>query len=312
MKNGKKTALFLLICILFSSVGILITKQPAVFLSLRTGAAQAAVREAAAGWLSASGLVKLVSGQWRGSGMVIGCEDDALTIVSAKHLLMNGVQAQVFFPGAGESATGEVIGYSASYDLAYLRVPLRAAAGSGGTDETGTEGFGGADGTGTEGFGGADGTGATGSGGADETGAAGSGEADGAGAAGSGGADETGTEGFGGADWAGAAGYGSPDEAAYEELRAGDFVALAGLSESACLTYDTGSVQAKAVFVGDYNAYMLLVDCRALPGMSGGGAFDAQGRPVGMIVAGDDGGAVCMPMPAVLEEYRQLMAGREE
>ncbi len=290
MKNGKKTALFLLICILFSSVGILITKQPAVFLSLRTGAAQAAVREAAAGWLSASGLVKLVSGQWRGSGMVIGCEDDALTIVSAKHLLMNGVQAQVFFPGAGESATGEVIGYSASYDLAYLRVPLRAAAGSGGTDETGTEGFGGTDETGTEGFGGADGTGATGSGGADETGAAGS----------------------GGADEAGAAGYGSPDGAAYEELRAGDFVALAGLSESACLTYDTGSVQAKAVFVGDYNAYMLLVDCRALPGMSGGGAFDAQGRPVGMIVAGDDGGAVCMPMPAVLEEYRQLMAGREE
>ncbi len=266
MKNGKKTALFLLICILFSSVGILITKQPAVFLSLRTGAAKAAVKEAAAGWLSASGLVKLVSGQWRGSGMVIGCEDDALTIVSAKHLLMNGVQAQVFFPGAGESATGEVIGYSASYDLAYLRVPLRAA---------------------------------TESGGADETGAAGSGEADGAGAAGSGGA-------------VGAAGYGSPDEAAYEELRAGDFVALAGLSESACLTYDTGSVQAKAVFVGDYNAYMLLVDCRALPGMSGGGAFDAQGRPVGMIVAGDDGGAVCMPMPAVLEEYRQLMAGREE
>ncbi len=301
MKNGKKTALFLLICILFSSVGILITKQPAVFLSLRTGAAQAAVREAAAGWLSASGLVKLVSGQWRGSGMVIGCEDDALTIVSAKHLLMNGVQAQVFFPGAGESATGEVIGYSASYDLAYLRVPLRAAAGSGGTDETGTEGFGGADGTG-----------ATGSGGADETGAAGSGEADGAGAAGSGGADGARAAGSGGTDGAGTAGYGSPDEAAYEELRAGDFVALAGLSESACLTYDTGSVQAKAVFVGDYNAYMLLVDCRALPGMSGGGAFDAQGRPVGMIVAGDDGGAVCMPMPAVLEEYRQLMAGREE
>ncbi len=279
MKNGKKTALFLLICILFSSVGILITKQPAVFLSLRTGAAKAAVKEAAAGWLSASGLVKLVSGQWRGSGMVIGCEDDALTIVSAKHLLMNGVQAQVFFPGAGESVTGEVIGYSASYDLAYLRVPLRAAAGSGGTDGTGAAGSGGADETGTEGFGGADGAGAAGS---------------------------------GGTDGAGAAGYGSPDEAAYEELRAGDFVALAGLSESACLTYDTGSVQAKAVFVGDYNAYMLLVDCRALPGMSGGGAFDAQGRPVGMIVAGDDGGAVCMPMPAVLEEYRQLMAGREE
>ncbi len=299
MKNGKKTALFLLICILFSSVGILITKQPAVFLSLQTGAAKAAVKEAAAGWLSASGLVKLVSGQWRGSGMVIGCEDDALTIVSAKHLLMNGVQAQVFFPGAGESATGEVIGYSASYDLAYLRVPLRAAAGSGGA-------------AGAAGSGGADWAGAAGSGGAEETGAAGSGEADRAGAAGSGGADETGTEGFGGADWAGAAGYGSPDEAAYEELRAGDFVALAGLSENACLTYDTGSVQAKAVFVGDYNAYMLLVDCRALPGMSGGGAFDAQGRPVGMIVAGDDGGAVCMPMPAVLEEYRQLMAGREE
>ena len=40
--------------------------------------------------------------------------------------------------------------------------------------------------------------------------------------------------------------------------------------------------------------------------MSGGGAFDENGRLVGIIIAGDKQGTVCMPMTTVLEEYREF------
>lgn len=207
------------------------------------------------------GVVKIVCGDFRGSGVVIAQDEEGLVIVSAKHLLMYDVRAKVSFVGmeSGENVAGDVIGYSASYDLAFLHVPLSALPAKIADDVkdmcvTGNE------------------------------------------------SDRT---------WAAA-----PDEIgqqavirtddAYRELRAGDSVIQIGLSEDAELEYYIGAMQAKEVWISDYNASMLLNECYAEAGMSGGGAFDENGRPVGIIIAGDAQGTVCMPMTTVLEEYRDL------
>lgn len=228
-----KKQLISFFCFLTLTVGILWWK-PAVFISV----AKEAAGEATDGWIRSSGTVRIISGDWRGSGVVIARGDDSLVIVSAKHLLMHGVSAEVTFAWAKEEdcVTGEVIGYSASYDLAYLRVPFSF-------EQDVKTSF-----------------------------------------------QDVLKSGIVTAD-------------AYRELRAGDWIMQAGLSDTAEPEYYVGTVQAKEVYVSDYNAYMLLNACNAVQGMSGGGAYDARGRLVGIIVAGDEQGTLCMPMTAVLEEY---------
>lgn len=228
-----KKQLISFFCFLTLTVGILWWK-PAVFISVQ---AKEAACEAADRWIRSSGTVRIFSGDWRGSGVVIARGDDSLIIVSAKHLLMHGVSAEVTFAWAKEEdcVTGEVIGYSASYDLAYLRVPFSFE-----QDKTSLH--------------------------------------------------DVLKSGIVTAD-------------AYRELRAGDWIMQAGLSDTAEPEYYVGTVQAKEVYASDYNAYMLLNDCNAVQGMSGGGAYDARGRLVGIIVAGDEQGTLCMPMTTVLEEY---------
>ena len=178
------------------------------------------------------GVVKIVCGDFRGSGVVIAQDEEGLVIVSAKHLLMYDVRAEVSFVGmeSGENMEGDVIGYSASYDLAFLHVPL---------DENRQQAV-------------------------------------------------------------------ICTDDAYRELRAGDSIVQIGLSENAELEYYIGVAQAKEVWISDYNACMLLNKCYAEAGMSGGGAFDENGRLVGIIIAGDAQGTVCMPMTTVLEEYREF------
>lgn len=228
-----KKQLISFFCFLTLTVGILWWK-PAVFISV----AKEAAGEATDGWIRSSGTVRIISGDWRGSGVVIARGDDSLVIVSAKHLLMHSVSAEVTFAWAEEAdcVTGEVIGYSASYDLAYLRVPFSSF------QDVKTS------------------------------------------------FQDVLKSGIVTAD-------------AYRELRAGDWIMQAGLSDTAEPEYYVGTVQAKEVYVSDYNAYMLLNACNAVQGMSGGGAYDARGRLVGIIVAGDEQGTLCMPMTVVLEEY---------
>lgn len=205
------------------------------------------------------GVVKIVCGDFRGSGVVIAQDEEGLVIVSAKHLLMYDVRAKVSFIGmeSGENVTGDVIGYSASYDLAFLHVPLSALPAKLADDAenlcaTGNE--------------------------SDMTWAA-------------------------TPDASGQQAVLRTDDA-YRELRAGDSIVQIGLSENAELEYYMGVAQAKEVFISDYNACMLLNECYAEAGMSGGGVFDENGRLVGIIIAGDAQGTVCMPMTTVLEEYR--------
>ncbi|MCM1539253.1 MAG: serine protease [bacterium] len=197
-------------------------------------------------WAGTLGVVGIECGDFRGSGVVIARDENGLVIVSAKHLLMYDVRAAVSFAGM-EGMEGTVIGYSASYDLAYLYVPYLAYSPSWENPGMWT-------------------------------------------------VEENGN---------GRQIFLRTDDA-YRELRAGDGVLQVGLSEHAELEYYTGTAQAKEVFISDYNASMLLNECYAEAGMSGGGVFDEEGRLVGIIIAGDGQGTVCMPITTVLAEYREL------
>lgn len=207
------------------------------------------------------GVVKIVCGDFRGSGVVIAQDEEGLVIVSAKHLLMYDVRAEVSFAGmeSGENVAGDVIGCSASYDLAFLHVPLSALPAKLADD-------------------------------AQNMCAAG---------------NESGMS------WAAAPDAGGQQavmrtDDAYRELQAGDSIVQIGLSENAELEYYMGVAQTKEVMISDYNACMLLNECYAEAGMSGGGVFDENGRLVGIIIAGDAQGTVCMPMTTVIEEYREF------
>lgn len=227
------------------------------FLSVR----KTVVKEAYDTWAASLGVVKIVCGDFRGSGVVIAQDEEGLVIVSAKHLLMYDVRANVSFVGmeSGEDVAGDVIGYSASYDLAFVHVPLAAlpkklADNAKNACVTGN-GF-----------------------------------------------DMT---------WAATPGANGQQavmrtDDAYRELQAGAFIVQIGLFENAELEYYVGAAQAKEVLISDFNACMLLNECYAEAGMSGGGAFDQNGHLVGIIIAGDAQGTVCMPMTTVLEEYREL------
>lgn len=275
-------------------------KKPVVFQSV----SGESVKEQYRVWCASFGVVKIVCGDFWGSGVVIACEEDGLVIVSAKHLLMYDVQAEVSFCGTAKEkketakegeetakgeggtakeeegtaegttrtgVTGQVIGYSASYDLAYLYVSREALL----PDvwafyrERFEEGL-------------SEGTRAQDTevpGGVFET------------------------ELFWNEEGRRAA---VRTDRAYRELRAGENITQIGMSESASLECYAGTVQAKEVFISDYNAFMLLNECRAKAGMSGGGAFDEDRRLIGIIIAGDEQGTICMPMTTVIMEYWEL------
>lgn len=240
----------------------MLRKKPAVV----RFAQETVVRQVYDAWTASLGVVRIVCGDFRGSGVVIAHDADGIVIVSAKHLLMYDVRARVSFAGMGSkepaSVTGDVIGYSASYDLAYLYVPQSAFSAEPAAQ---SEGW----------FGGR-------------------------------------TKNVSDPMWAVTSDGNGQQTAvrtddAYYALRAGDFIVQIGMSEEALPECNTGTAQAKEVFISDYNAAMLLNECYAEAGMSGGGAFDKNGRLVGIIVAGDAQGTVCMPMPVVLSEYRELV-----
>lgn len=279
----------------FASGGFYI--KPVVFQSV----SGESVKEQYRLWSASFGVVKIVCGDFWGSGVVIACEEDGLVIVSAKHLLMYDVQAEVSFCGTAKekketakegeetakgeegtaegidrtAVTGQVIGYSASYDLAYLYVSREALP----PDvwvfyrERFEEGL--SEGTRVQ----------------DTEVPGGVFEA----------------ELFWNEEGRRAA---VRTDHAYRELRAGENITQIGMSESASLECYAGTVQAKEVFISDYNAFMLLNECRAKAGMSGGGAFDEDGRLIGIIIAGDEQGTICMPMTTVIMEYREL--GRKD
>ncbi len=282
-------------------------KKPVVFQSV----SGESVKEQYRVWCASFGVVKIVCGDFWGSGVVIACEEDGLVIVSAKHLLMYDMQAEVSFYGTAKekketakegeetakeeegtakeeegtakegegtaegidrtAVTGQVMGYSASYDLAYLYVSREALPPdvwvfyrerfeeglSEGTRAQDTEVPGGV-------F-----------------------EA----------------ELFWNEEGRRAA---VRTDRAYRELRAGENITQIGMSESASLECYAGTAQAKEVFISDYNAFMFLNECRAKAGMSGGGVFDEERRLIGIIIAGDEQGTICMPMTTVIMEYREL------
>ena len=280
----------LCLCGVLYAAGVL-RGMPDAFLT----AGEGAVRETYDAHASSLGVVKLVCGDFRGSGVVIAVDADGVVIVSAKHLLMYDVQAQVSFAGmgsneqaAGDSVTGNVIGYSASYDLAYLHVAWSAL-----PDKVAAQYEEWLDGAAKEAF--------------DIVHSEGAGSgADNAQSA----ADRPGDASD--PEWAVAIYADGTKTAvrtdnAYRELRAGDVIVQIGMSEQVSLESHTGTAQAKEVFISDYNASMLLNECYAEAGMSGGGAFDKNGRLTGIIIAGDTQGTVCMPMTTVLNEYRELM-----
>lgn len=268
-------------------------KKPVVFQSV----SGESVKEQYRVWCASFGVVKIVCGDFWGSGVVIACEEDGLVIVSAKHLLMYDVQAEVSFCGTAKekketakegeetakgeegtaegidrtAVTGQVMGYSASYDLAYLYVSREALP----PDvwvfyrERFEEGL-------------SEGTRAQDTevpGGVFEM------------------------ELFWNEEGRRAA---VRTDRAYRELRAGENITQIGMSESASLECYAGTVQAKEVFISDYNAFMFLNECRAKAGMSGGGAFDEERRLIGIIIAGDEQGTICMPMTTIIKEYREL------
>jgi len=66
-------------------------------------------------------IVKVAVGDSAGSGIIWRLTEDEVVIASAKHLLMQDVEAEVTFYNE-ETATAQVIGLSAQYDIGFLKV----------------------------------------------------------------------------------------------------------------------------------------------------------------------------------------------
>lgn len=78
--------------------------------------------------LAKRSVVKVIVKDSAGSGLIWKL-DDAIVVVSNKHLLMNDVQAEIVF-GNGESVNADIIGYSQQYDIGFVRISEGVVTGS--------------------------------------------------------------------------------------------------------------------------------------------------------------------------------------
>ena len=88
----------------------------------------------------------------------------------------------------------------------------------------------------------------------------------------------------------------------YEALSKEDSIYLVGSSVGVAANVSTASFQASDYYVPEFDEYLLYLYGDADPGMSGGGAFTADGYLIGLVTGSSDTGeVVCIPIKDYIE-----------
>ncbi len=88
----------------------------------------------------------------------------------------------------------------------------------------------------------------------------------------------------------------------YEALSKDDSIYLVGSSVGVAANVSTASFQACDYYVPEFDEYLLYLYGDADPGMSGGGAFTADGYLIGLVTGSSDTGeVVCIPIKDYIE-----------
>lgn len=103
----------------------------------------------------------------------------------------------------------------------------------------------------------------------------------------------------------------------YRELQEGDELfcvgakkeraADSGYAEGSSEAYCQGSIGNMWQYIDEFGEYMIYGYGYGVPGMSGGGTFDAKGNLIGMISGGTENGEIAsVPLTLIIEAYERL------
>ncbi len=96
-------------------------------------------------------------------------------------------------------------------------------------------------------------------------------------------------------------------EKKYKKLKQDDFMQYAYLKESGFCALEKGRIGNPYWYVETFSDYTLYNYCEAVPGMSGCGTFDKNGRYIGMLIGGYDNESACLPLGVVIDEYKKSL-----
>lgn len=106
--------------------------------------------------------------------------------------------------------------------------------------------------------------------------------------------------------------YARCNQDAYQKLRIQDEVFCIG-GELEGERYYPGRVETLWIYIEELEGYMMQTDGMAIPGMSGGGTFDARGNLVGMITGGSrNGKTASIPLSVLLDAYEEVTGNASE
>lgn len=91
------------------------------------------------------------------------------------------------------------------------------------------------------------------------------------------------------------------DKVSFDEIQEGDECVIRGYSDGKEICKE-GSILNAWIFVEDYQQYMIWGQGEMMPGMSGGGLLDEEGRLLGILSGGSsDGELVAVPLSLILQ-----------
>lgn len=99
---------------------------------------------------------------------------------------------------------------------------------------------------------------------------------------------------------------------AYEAITEGERIFVTGSADGPGENMYEGTLASKQWYVEEFDTDMILGFCYAVPGMSGGGCFDAKGNFIGMLSGGTGGDEIaCLPVTVITDEYAVLEQRRK-
>lgn len=101
------------------------------------------------------------------------------------------------------------------------------------------------------------------------------------------------------------------DQECSAQMEQGDELVVIGSKDGPGQNIYEGTLIDAWWYSTDFAAYMLYNNCKAQPGISGGGTFDAHGHYLGMLSAGNGTETLSLPLVTILSEYHSLSDGLE-
>ena len=102
------------------------------------------------------------------------------------------------------------------------------------------------------------------------------------------------------------------DEMAYRQIEEGtELFHVGSVGRIAGNMYE-GVILNQWKFFPEFNQFMIHSKCKAVPGMSGGGTFDAKGNYIGMILGGKGTETASLPLETIMEEWNIMIQQEDE